>query len=118
MQALTDLPEGMKTRVIVKTFEDGSQIVTNDQGDELLSFTPADPKIVTAPNPEVQFLKGEYRHPTKAVHKESKKRRQMARRSRKINRKKRTPSPTVCAACFSIFLIARTQIEVFDGGLR
>lgn len=110
MHVKQDLPAGMKTRVIVRADQDGTQVITNDQGEELIELTPIDPKVGTddppkeagltmeqllanflALHPEHTTKRGKvasYHSPTKGVHQESKARRKMARRSRKINRKR------------------------------
>lgn len=100
MEVKRDLPVGMKTRVIIRTDEDGRQVVTNDQGEELIEFTPEDP-LPMDPQPEepaahsIKALPRLEPHHNRGIgftstaHEESKTRRKIAKKSRKVNRRRR-----------------------------
>jgi len=83
MQAYKDIPAGSITPVTVTEEPDGSQVVKDAQGDLLLRFT----QMINAPDPTPHHSVAPYVSPTKKNKEESKKRRKMARASRKKNRR-------------------------------
>lgn len=116
MQVKRDLPAGLRAQVNIETDADGRQVVRNEQGEELIEFTPVGKSsleiafdtakaiqeadehlaqafgvpadVINAPNPPVAFPRAEYKSPTKANREESKARRKLAKKSRKINRRR------------------------------